>query len=190
MEEEAIDNALPVSNHPMSVAAAAAMTQEALIAADKDKVAPTGTFVSLSEEWLTASTTTAAMLKLELKLRLATQGGNKQQLMDRLRKTLSDGKPKYTEDEVEQIRELKKAAKKKSNRQDNTLKSFPPTAYWRELQPNAERVPEPINTITNSRAPTLQEHDNIDVIKHNFNETFDIPPFIGTKSVPKTAQNG
>ena len=45
MEEEAIDNALPVSNHPMSVAAAAAMTQETLTAADKDKATPTGTFV-------------------------------------------------------------------------------------------------------------------------------------------------
>ena len=100
MEEEAIDNALPVSNHPMSVAAAAAMTQETLTAAaaDKDKATPTGTFVPLSEEWLSAKKTTATMLKLELKLRLAALGSNKQQILDQLRKTLSDGKPKFIED--------------------------------------------------------------------------------------------
>ena len=98
MEEEAIDNALPVSNHPMSVAAAAAMTQETLTAADKDKATTTGTFVPLSEKWLSAKKTTATMLKLELKLRLAALGSNKQQLLDQLRKTLSDGKPKFIED--------------------------------------------------------------------------------------------
>jgi len=69
------------------------------------------------------------------------------------------------------------------------LAGFAPGSYWTPLEPEAEVVEEPENTINNPRAPTNMGDATVPV-KHNFAERFDRPVFAGRKSVPKMHGNG
>ena len=124
-------------------------------------------------------------LKEELKLRKQpTSAGNKAALIERLRAALL--KPKFTIDELS----TEKVAKTKTNTTSG-LKTFPPTAWWRPLVPNEERVDEPLNpSFQSSRAPTVEARDTEkDFIKHNFDEQFDIPVFMATDEKHRRGRN-
>jgi hypothetical protein len=61
------------------------------------------------------------------------------------------------------------------------LSSFSKTAFWQELQPNLAVVEEPANPtfkIQRVHAPTVPQEDAAHVpVKHDFDHTFDVPPF-------------
>ena len=59
------------------------------------------------------------------------------------------------------------------------------------MKPNSKRVPEPDNpTFNNTQAPTVDKRDaKVDVIKHNFNQTFTIPEFEGRYKTVQTNNN-
>ena len=82
---------------------------------------------------------------------------------------------------------LKKWKQSKQNFQRKiiiiTLKTFPATAKWVPLVPNATAVQEPANpTFKKPRAPTICEEDAAFVPKkYEFAETFSVPSFTGTR---------
>ena len=97
-------------------------------------------------------------------------------------------KPKYTEAEKEVLNTHKQ---KKKVADKSILKSFPKTAYWRQLKPNENCVPEPSNpTFKQPRAPTVEEREaQYDIVKHNFDEQFDIPVFKATYKEQRLGRN-
>jgi len=134
---------------------------------------PKGVIVPIDDDVLKGMT--CPKLKIELKLRNETVGGNKNELVARLRSALL--KPKYTTEELELVRN---ATKKKAPAKNTTsgLKSFPTTAWWRPLIPNEEVLVDPTNPSFNNkvRPPTVEHRDIGKVFgKHNFDEHFDIP---------------
>lgn len=71
------------------------------------------------------------------------------------------------------------------------LTGFPEGAFWKELQPNSDVVPEPVHEFKSARAPTVPESESHEVpVKHNFLEDFDRQPFIGSIVSPKKGRNG
>ena len=65
-----------------------------------------------------------------------------------------------------------------------SLKVFSDDAYWQNLIPLEDVVPEPENpSFSQPRAPTIEEKDAGFVpVKHNFDETFERPKFEGKVS--------
>jgi hypothetical protein len=63
------------------------------------------------------------------------------------------------------------------------LSSFSRTAFWKELKPNQAVVQEPANPtfkIQRVYAPTVPQEDAAHApLKHDFDHTFDVPPFAG-----------
>ena len=133
---------------------------------------PKGVIVPIDDDVLKKMTN--PKLKQELKLQNETVGGNKNELIARLRSALL--KPKYTTEELELVRN---ATKKKAPAKNTTsgLKLFPTTAWWRPLIPNKEVIVDPTNPSFNNkvRPPTVEHRDIGKVFgRHNFNEEFDI----------------
>jgi hypothetical protein len=64
------------------------------------------------------------------------RGINKRPLQERLKKAIRDGLPIYTANKFQRLEERSK--KKKAPNTTAGLKSFPQTAYWRELVANKD----------------------------------------------------
>ena len=82
-----------------------------------------------------------------------------------------------------------KVASKQSKAAVNDMAGFAPGAYWDQLKAIDEAVVEPVNTIRNARAPTVEADAKTVPVKHNFGETFDRTIFSGKKHVQKTHAN-
>ena len=139
---------------------------------------PKGVIVPIDDDVLKKMTN--PKLKIKLKLRNKTVGGNKNELVAQLRAALL--KPKFTTEVLELVRN---ATKKKATAKNTTsgLKLFPTTAWWRPLIPNEEVIVDPENPSFNNkvRPPTVEQRDVGKVFgKHNFDEEFDIPLFATT----------
>ena len=129
-------------------------------------------------------------LKNELYLWEEKSSGNKGAMIAQLTKAISEKKPKFTDKQIRVTNGKKKAPEINPN---NGLKSFPASAYWRELKPNKERVVEPLNPLfVTPRAATVVERDGgKDFIKHDFDEEeFDIPLFKRIDKKVKRGRNG
>ena len=76
-----------------------------------------------------------------------------------------------------------KAKAPKKKKVINALKTFPSTAKFQSLVPNAIAFNKPVNpTFKQTRAPTLPVGDSQFIPKkYEFNETFDIPSFAGKR---------
>jgi hypothetical protein len=63
------------------------------------------------------------------------------------------------------------------------LSSFSKKLFWKELKPNEAVVQEPTDPsfkIQRIHAPTVPQEDAAHVpVKHDFDHTFDVPPFAG-----------
>ena len=124
------------------------------------------------------------MLQNELKLRLESVKGNKNVLVDRLKKSVNRKVKRYGSLEEAQLEKKKKKILKQFPKKRNELdglKTFHPDARWRELMANSAAVVEPLNpSFSIARAPTLSAAEaRFNPVKHNFNETFEVPNFSG-----------
>ena len=73
------------------------------------------------------------------------------------------------------------------------MKGFPPTAFWKILEPDECRVTEPTNsTFVNPRAPTVVEEEAIFIpVKYNFSKHhIEIPEFEGKVDIVKMVKGG
>ena len=170
-----------------ATAAAAAATAAAATATANADI--TGELQHLTDAEIEGMTITVLRHHLKFRRCPSTQG-NKGPLQERLKKAIKDGLPIYTAMELKQLEERSK--KKKAPNTTAGLKSFPQTAYWRELVANKEVEQEPTNpTFINARGPTTQERDaNVTVPKHSFAERFDIPLFTGRTKKIRRSRNG
>jgi hypothetical protein len=120
-------------------------------------------------------------LKNELKLRQQSTYGVKFKLKERLIQALDKKVPKHTDESLAKKKAAATEAKKKNTTQG--LSSFSKNAFWKELQPNLAVVQEPTNPsfkIQRVHAPTVPQEDAAHVpVKHDFDHTFDVPPFAG-----------
>jgi type II secretory pathway component HofQ len=80
------------------------------------------------------------------------------------------------------------AKNKSSKAAVNDMTGFAPGAYWEQLNALEEAVDEPLNTIRNARAPTVDADAQVPV-KHDFSEMFDRPSFEGTVRLQKLHNN-
>ena len=149
-----------------------------------------GQFIPIDEATLLALKVEG--LKDELKIRGEPVYGKKEVLLSRLRDALSAKKGVFTPAELLEKAKKKKKKPQPTNKKDSVGKGFPPTAYWRDLVPNANTVEEPQNPhFEKPRAPTISEADAEFVPpKHNFNEAFDVPTFGGIYHKPKFTRQG
>jgi hypothetical protein len=119
-------------------------------------------------------------LRNELRLRQESSSGAKFKLKEQLIEALDKKVPKYTEEALAKKKAAASEAKKKNPTQG--LSFFSKTAFWKEL-PNEAAVQEPTNPtfkIQRLHALTVPQEDTAHVpVKHDFNHTFDVPPFAG-----------
>ena len=116
-------------------------------------------------------------IKEQLRIRRQKLGGNKQQMLDRLKKALEEKVAVVGAAPKSQPK--KKKAKGRSDGEKG-MGAFPDTAYWRVLNPDSEPTQEPSNpTFNNPRAPTVVERDAKYVpVKYNFSSyKFQVPIF-------------
>jgi hypothetical protein len=120
-------------------------------------------------------------LKNELKLRQQSVSGPRLILKKRLIEALDRKVPKYTVESLAKKKAAATEAKKKNTTQG--LSSFSKNASWKELKPNEAVVEEPPNPrfeIKRVHALTVPQEDAAYVpVKHDFDHTFDVPPFAG-----------
>ena len=124
------------------------------------------------------------LLKLkvsELKSKLAKHGQNttglKAVLQQRLKEALEQHLPLLSQSD-------------QATHSTDDLTGFAPSAHWKPLVATQETVEEPHNA-SRFQAPTIPEEDREFVPqKHNFLETFDWAPFIGTEKVCRHHRNG
>ena len=127
-----------------------------------------------------------AELKKELKKRKCAVGGNKGELIARLKKAAAEGEP------ICNRRNKKGAAFKASKPEKAELTGFRPEMKWKVLVANEDSMPEPENpTFSCARAPTVPEEEaEVVPVKYNFNESFDQPTFSGTYKEDDRYANG
>jgi hypothetical protein len=131
---------------------------------------------------------TVAAIKHELRIREVQYISTlkKTELLERLRQALNR---KVKVSIFGTISTDKVPAKKKSSKAVvNDMAGFAPGAYWEQLNAIEEPVEEPLNTIRNARAPTVDADAKVPV-KHDFAETFDRPIFEGKVQVQKMHNN-
>jgi len=119
---------------------------------------------------------TVARIKHELFIRGVQFRGQakKSDLLDRLKEALD------AEVKVRIFGSTSNNNSSKNNRKKHDdLVGFHPSTYWEVLNPGAV-AKEPVNTFPNARAPTQGEGEPTPV-KHNFDEIFDRPVFLGKK---------
>ena len=64
---------------------------------------------------------------------------------------------------------------------------FAPEAKWKELMPEADTVPKPLNASSKFVGPTVPTDE---FKKHNFPNTFECPPFTTMSPVIEMIANG
>jgi hypothetical protein len=117
-----------------ATAAAAAATAAAATATANADI--TGELQHLTDAEIEGMTITVLRHHLKFRRCPSTQG-NKVPLQQRLKKAIKDGLPIYTAMELKQLEERSK--KKRAPNTTAELKSFPQTAYWRELASSKQR---------------------------------------------------
>ena len=129
----------------------------------------------------------AKWIELELRLRLLSTTGSKRIKANRLHERW--GIRRF--DTIEEANAAKAKLPKKKKVID-TLKTFPGTAKWLQLLPNSVAVQEPANpTFRQPRAPTIKaEHAAFVPKKYEFDETFEVPLFMGTTERTVRDQRG
>ena len=134
----------------------------------------TPSHVPIDEE--TLSKFSRDKIKEQLRIRGQKLSGNKQEMLDRLKKALEEKVP------VAGATKSKPKKKKSKSRSDGEkgMGAFPSTSFWKILSPDNEPTAEPSNpTFREPRAPTVEERDAKYVpVKFNFSSyKFDIPIF-------------
>ena len=138
--------------------------------------------VPMSEDDLAAMK--IADIKLELSIRDVAFGSswNKTRLLEHLKEALQLQQP------VVHGRKGATAKPTCAEKDKDNLVGFAPGAYWKPLTPMATVVEEPTTTI---KIKTKTVDEDVPVLpKHNFKETFDRPPFVGTVKRPVIGANG
>lgn len=176
-------------------------TNNATVDDDDEEPPPPNIHIDIQQS--TLSQLKGESLKIELRKRGIPVSGSKDVLLKRLKKALKDKVPVAFSGEAKKRSggggKTKSGGGNKSSGAAGGNKKkgggvFPEDAYWKELTPNAEVVTEPENptfTSTTTHAPTIEKSDAEFVpIKHNFDVSFDRPPFTGSIDVPKKYANG
>jgi Transposase IS4 len=131
-----------------------------------------------------SETALATMSFLAIKHELKCRGvknlskKTKGELLELLRESLAQN------DQTENSNQQRNKQNKKTAKKDE-LSGFATAAYWRQLVPLTDPVPDPLNG-THFHSPTVSEGDICaePTRKHNYEETFDRMPFVGKIHVP------
>ena len=129
---------------------------------------PTNADVDTSKDWYISDEViayfTVPALDIQIKRRGILPKGRKAQRYQQLR-TCVESKTPITNEPIANMKELG---------------GLPSTARWNILEHTDEVVLDPVNEFA-FRAPTLKEADNPTTPKHNYNDKFDSPVFMGKR---------